>query len=70
MSVNLDVVIGDSLINHLMYVDDCPLAGLQQLLRVCSNYGVQHDIVFNTKKSVVMIVKTKEDRKQSFPPFV
>ncbi len=67
-------VIGDSLINHLMYADDLVIlspysSGLQQLLRVCLNYGVQHDIVFNTKKSVVMIVKTKEDRKQEFTSF-
>ncbi len=27
------------------------------MLRACSYYGVQHDIVFHTKKSVVMIVK-------------
>ncbi len=67
-------VIGDSLNNHLMYADDLVIlspysSGLQQLLRVCSNYGVQHDIVFNMKKSVVMILKTKEDRKQKFPSF-
>ncbi len=67
-------VIGDSLINHLMYADDLVIlspysSGLQQFLRVCSFYGVQHDIVFNTKKSVVMIVRTKEDRKQKFPFF-
>ncbi len=51
-------VIGDSLINHLMYADDLVIlspysSGLQQLLRACSNYGVQHDIVFNTKKSAL-----------------
>ncbi len=68
LSVELNgCVIGDSLNNHLMYADDLVIlssysSGLQQLLRVCSNYGVQHDIVFNTKKSVVMIFKTKEDR--------
>jgi len=25
--------------------------GLQQLLRICSSYGVQHDIKFNVEKS-------------------
>jgi len=43
--------------------------GLQQLLRICSSYGVQHDIKFNVEKSVVMIVRTKEDLKSKFPSF-
>lgn len=57
----------DSLINRLVYADDWVTlspysAGLQQLLRVSSSNGVQHDFKFNTKKSVVMMVKTKEDQ--------
>lgn len=43
--------------------------GLKQLLRVCLSYGAQSDITFNSKKSVVMIGKTKEDQKQNFPSF-
>jgi len=38
-------------------------------LRVCSNYGLQYDIKFNVKKSVVMIARTKEDRKLCLPSF-
>jgi len=39
-------LIGELLINHLMYADDlaifCPyIAGLQQMLKICSEYGVQ-----------------------------
>jgi len=53
-------VVGESLINHLIYADDWVIlspysAGLQQLLRVCSRYGVHYDIEFNSKKSVIMI---------------
>ena len=44
-------------------------SGLQQLLRVCANYGLQHDIKFNVKKSGVMIARTKEDRKLCLPSF-
>ena len=33
-------------------------------------YGVQYDIMFNSKKSVTLIVKTKEDKKSNFPSFV
>ena len=43
---------------------------MQQLLRICSCYGVQYDIMFNSKKSVTLIVKTKEDKKSNFPYFV
>ena len=67
-------MVGDRCINHLMYADDLVVmspysAGLQQLLRVCSNYGLQYDIKFNVKKSVVMIARTKEDRKLCLPSF-
>ena len=44
--------------------------GMQQLLRIRSCYGVQYDIMFNSKKSVLLIVKTKEDKKSNFPSFV
>lgn len=68
-------MVGDRLINHLLYADDLVImspysAGLQQLLRVCSDYGQQFDIKFNSKKSVIMMVKTKEDRTKTFPTFV
>ena len=59
-------MVGERLLNHLMYADDLVImtpssAGLQQLLRVCSDYGQLFDIKFNPKTSVVMIMKTKED---------
>ena len=55
MSAKLDVWWGDRVINHLMYADDLVVlspysAVLQQLLRVCSQYAVQHDIKFNSKR--------------------
>ena len=66
--------VGNTVINHLMYADDlvilCPYsAGLQQLLRVCSQYGPENDLIYNAKKSNIMIVRSKEDRKLSFPVF-
>lgn len=50
------------LINHLMYADDLVLmapsvTGLQRLIRVCEEYGLNHDIKFNAKKSAVMLFK-------------
>ena len=67
-------LVGNSLINHLVYADDlvilCPYsAGLQQLLRICSQYGIDFDIKYNVKKSNIMIVRSREDRKLVFPDF-
>ena len=65
-------MVGERLLNHLMYADDLVImtpssAGLQQLLRVCSDYGQHFDIKFNPKKSVVMIMKIKD---ATFPSFL
>lgn len=67
-------VVGERLINHLLYVDDLVImspysAGLQQLLKVCSDYGKWLDVKFNSKKSGAMIAKTKEGQKRTFPFF-
>ena len=67
-------MIGDTLINHFMYADDLAItspssAGFQQLLNICSEYGVDFDVKYNAKKSVVMICRTKDDRDLKFPTF-
>ena len=54
--------IANKIINHLFYADDlvllCPSQrGLQELLEICESYAHEHDIKFNTNKSVVMIRK-------------
>ncbi len=61
-------LVGDSIINHMLYADDLVVlspssAGLQQLLRICSQYGLMFDIKFNSMKSVVLIARTKDDIK-------
>lgn len=71
---NTGCIIGDHLCNHLMYADDLVLVspysmGLQQLLNICSQYGLEFDIKYNAVKSYIMIVKTKEDQKLVFPDF-
>ncbi|KAL0970009.1 hypothetical protein UPYG_G00235880 [Umbra pygmaea] len=71
---NTGCVIGDKCINHLMYADDLVVfspssAGFQQLLAVCSDYGAGNDIQYNSKKSVVLICRTKEDKSLKFPDF-
>lgn len=67
-------MIGNTLVNHIMYADDLAIfspssAGFQQLLNICSVYGVKFDVKYNDKKSVVMICRTKEDRDLTFPAF-
>lgn len=57
-----------------MYADDLVVlspstAGLQQLLRIRSDYGLEHSIVYMAAKSVVLICRTKEDEQINFPDF-
>ncbi len=44
-------------------------AGLQQLLNLCSDFGLEHDILYNLDKRVVMICRNKEDKSIHFPVF-
>ena len=46
-------MIGNTVINHLMYADDLAIfspssAGFQQLLNVCTEYGVKNDVQYNS----------------------
>ena len=71
---NTGCLVGNSVINHLMYADDLVIlspysGGLQQLLKVCSTFGNEHDVVYNAKKSSVMIVRTRGDKNLTFPDF-
>ena len=54
-NVNPGCIIGSSLINHLMYGDDLVLMepssmSLSMLLSVCPEYGIKHDIKYNSTK--------------------
>ncbi len=71
---NTGCLVGNSIVNHLMYADDLVLlspysAGLRQMLKVCSQYGIDHDIKYNSKKSHIMIVRSTGERKSTFPTF-
>ena len=57
--------VNNNIVNHIMYADDmCLLAPSAKALRIliaeCTRYAIQHDIVYNTKKSVCMLVKSKK----------
>ena len=50
--------------NHIFYADDVILLspsafGLQVLLNVCEKFATDHDIVYNTKKTVCMLIRPK-----------
>ena len=47
--------------NHLMYADDMTVLapsvkGLQNLIDICASYAEQHEIVFNSSKTVCVSV--------------
>ncbi|CAL4144050.1 unnamed protein product, partial [Meganyctiphanes norvegica] len=67
--------IANKIINHLFYADDlvllCPShRGLQELLQTCEQYAQMHDIIFNTKKSVVMIRRSNLLKNAVVQPFM
>lgn len=54
----IDYLVGNSIINHLMYADDLVTLSpynswLQQLSEVYSQHGKDYHINFNTKKRVM-----------------
>ncbi len=47
--------VGGNLISHLCYADDLILtslcsAGMEKLLAICSKYGIEHKLVYNSLK--------------------
>ena len=61
--LNIGCVMGEFIINHLLYADDIVLispssAGLKKLLEVCEHFGKDNDILFNATKSAVMFFKS------------
>ncbi len=74
-SCNTGCYVGYNCVNNIMYADDfvvfCPSSrGLQTLLTVCDQYGVSHDIRYNAKKSMVMIIRNKSCKNVKFPSFM
>ena len=50
--------------NHFSYADDMALVapspgGIQKLIKICEEYALDHDIVYNSKKSMCMLVHSK-----------
>ena len=52
--------VGTMLVNHLMYADDLVLlspsaSGLSILLSICSTYGIEYDVMYNSTKSIMFL---------------
>ena len=72
--IKVGCTIGTTLINHLMYADDLVLLspstiGLSLLLSVCSAYGIEHDIKYNSAKSNVLIFRCNKMKDIRIPNF-
>ena len=55
---------GEIMINHLMYADGLVLlspsaTGLRELFLACEKYSKEHAIIYNSKKSSVLICKNR-----------
>ena len=67
-------VSGEIMIDHLMYADDLVLlspsaTGLRELLRTCEKYSKDHAIIYNSKKSSVLICKNRATMHVPSPSF-
>ena len=65
---------GEIMINHLMYADDLVLlspsaTGLRELLLACEKYSKEHAIIYNYKKSSVLICKNRATLHVPSPSF-
>ena len=57
-----------------MYADDLvilspSLSGLSELMQVCGSYGMNHGIKYNSKKSAVLVCKSKYIKNVDVPSF-
>ena len=72
--LNIGCTIGGTIINHILYADDLVLIspsthGLSKLLNDCQKYGIECDIVFNSKKSAIMFFKPAYMQNAIMPNF-
>jgi hypothetical protein len=63
---------GDVCINHLFYADDAVLlapspSALQNLLNICEQFALEFEMVYNTKKTVCMVILPKKFTKLRVP---
>ena len=69
---NIGCLLGNLILNHLMYADDLILIspstyGLSKLLAECEKYGLEFDIRINSKKSAIMFLQPDNIVRQVLP---
>ena len=62
--VHVGCFVGTMLVNHLMYADDLVLlspsaAGLSILLSICSTYGIEYDVMYNSTKRNILVFRSR-----------
>ena len=72
--IRVGCVMGDMLINHILYADDIVLLspssrGLNELIKCCEKYGISHSIIFNVDKCAIMNFKSERMPKFNIPDF-
>ena len=72
--LKIGCILGDTILNHLMYADDLVLIspstyGLNRLIAECQLYGIECDIKFNSSKSAVMFFLSDNMGKINLPIF-
>ena len=65
----------DTVVNHIMYADNLVLispsvAGLKKLLVHCEQFGMNHDVMYNSQKSAIMIFRAKALKDSPLPNFI
>ena len=71
---NIGLYASNLIVNHVYFADDLSIMspsskGLKILLKICEEYGLSHDVIFNTKKSVVMIIRSTSLKSSTLPLF-
>ena len=61
--------------NNIMYADDVALvspsaSGLQDLINICEQYARDHDVIYNTNKTVVMSIIPRRYKIDTLPKFL
>ncbi len=67
-------MIGYIILNHIIYADDLIIfcsygRAKENSLKICEEYGIEFDIKYNSIKSKIIIIRSKEDKDVSFPTF-
>ena len=62
--IRVGCVMNDMIINHILYADDIVLIspssrGLDQLIKCCERFGIEHNIIFNVNKCAVISFKSE-----------